>query len=229
MASVCPFGPLIYCGDIRGEFLDFLLKHLDEMRTASDASYRLVGNIKHQVDCPYPVNQFMGHLKPHVFSYLKSNYDREVEINNYFKKDNKKDNIDQWIGGLDPTDSKVKFNLGGGPWINFQQKNEFNPLHNHRGVISAVLFIDIPDDLEVERKTSGFQAEASGCLDLVHNDQHIVVHPRAGDMYMFPSYLWHIVYPYKSDVERISMSFNLTEVSIDEKRLATGLDSILQR
>ena len=48
-------------------------------------------------------------------------------------------------------------------------------------------------------------------------------------MYMFPSYLWHIVYPYKSDVERISMSFNLTEVSIDEKRLATGLDSIPQR
>ncbi len=50
--SFAPFGPLIYRADIRGEFNDFLLKHLDSIRDAEDATEILVGNIKQQRYAP---------------------------------------------------------------------------------------------------------------------------------------------------------------------------------
>jgi hypothetical protein len=35
-------------------------------------------------------------------------------------------------------------------WVNFQKKNEFNPVHYHEGVYSFVLWIDIPYDITDE-------------------------------------------------------------------------------
>ena len=46
--------------------------------------------------------------------------------------------------------------------------------------------------------------------------QHIVVKPKEAMMFLFPAYLQHAVYPYHSDVERVSMSFNFDEIVIDD-------------
>ena len=212
-----PFGPLVYKGDIRGEFLDFLLEHLDSVRMGQDVSDKLAGNIQAQKAAPYPQKEFVDFLRPHVFNYLKGTYDREVATDRC-TKDGK--NADRF---LDPNDHKINFNLGDGPWVNFSDKNEFNPIHNHSGIISAVVFIDIPEEIEQERESNGFAAETVGCLDIVHANQHAVIHPKSGNMYMFPSYLWHLVYPYHSYVERISMSFNLKEVRFDNMQMQGGL------
>ena len=37
-------------------------------------------------------------------------------------------------------------------WVNFQKKYEFNPPHTHTGVLSFVIFIQIPYDLKEEEK-----------------------------------------------------------------------------
>ena len=39
-------------------------------------------------------------------------------------------------------------------WVNFQKKHEFNPTHDHAGVISYVLYINIPYDYKDEVKYS---------------------------------------------------------------------------
>ena len=210
-----PFGPLVYKGDIRGEFLDFLLKHLDSARSdTTDMSSYLVGNIKEQKSAPFPQREFCDLVKPHVINYLKGTYDREIATDRCCKDGKQADKF------LDPTEHKINFSLGEGPWVNFSAKNEFNPMHNHNGVISAVAFLDIPEELQEERETNGFEFKTAGCLDIIHDNQHAVIHPKTGNMYLFPSYLWHLVYPYHSDVERISMSFNVTDVRFDKMHMS---------
>ena len=123
----------------------------------------------------------------------------------------------------DASKSEINFGLGGGPWVNFQKKGECNPLHNHTGILSAVVFIKIPKEIEEERKNSDYIWKTAGCLEFVYNNQHIIVNPREAMMYLFPAYLLHAVYPYHSDVERISMSFNFNHILIDNNNLPDHL------
>ena len=204
---IAPFGPLIYTTDISEEFHQFLLDGLDDCRKAQDARNRLVVNIDKQRFAPYDPTKFTKFLDPHLINYLNEKHKRHNRI-----KDVCNDKQVEW----DAYKSVVRYNLGRGPWVNFQQKGEFNPLHNHGGIVSAVLFIKIPHELDEERKNCNYTAKASGCLEFVHSNQHIVVKPREATLYLFPAYLQHAVYPYHSDVERISMSFNFDEVVIDD-------------
>ena len=212
-----PFGPLIYTTDISGEFHQFLLDGLEDCRKAQDARSRLVGNIDQQRYAPYDPQKFTKFLDPHIVNYLVEKNNRHNII-----KDICSDKQIDW----DASKSTFKYNLGEGPWVNFQKKGEFNPLHNHNGIISAVVFIKIPDELDEERKKCNFSAKASGCLEFVFMNQHIIVKPKEGMMYLFPSYLQHAVYPYHSDVERVSMSFNFAEIVIDDSSVP-GNDDII--
>lgn len=212
-----PFGPLVYRGNMGGEFLDFLHLHLDQVRLGQDAGDRLAGNIESQKDGNgFPSRDFVKHLKPHVVNYLKGNYEREIATDRNLKNGKHGEMF------LDPDNHKIRFNLGKGPWVNFSQKYEFNPIHSHSGIISAVAMIDIPEEIEEERETNGFHSKAAGCLDFIHANQHATVNSKTGDLFLFPAYLWHLVYPYHSDVERITMSFNITEVRFDNMYLEGG-------
>ena len=208
--SFAPFGPLIYRADIRGEFNDFLLEHIESIRESKDARDKLVGNIEHQRYAPYPEDEFMSYVDVHVLNYLKEKYQRQLLIDRNIFGGNGN-------GLLNPEEYQVRYHMGEGPWVNFSRKGEFNPMHNHTGIISSVVFIDIPDELEEERENSSFSAKAAGTLDLIHGSQHIVVKPQTGTLYFFPAYLWHLVYPYHSDVERISMSFNIYDLYMGDR------------
>lgn len=106
-------------------------------------------------------------------------------------------------------------------WVNFQKKYEFNPLHRHNGLLSFVIWMDIPYDIEEEKKQPA-------SINSVNNyPGHFVFHyPQAtGAMYseyfacdktmnntilLFPSCVNHEVYPfYTSDKYRITVSGNL--------------------
>ena len=203
----CPFGPLIYTADISGDFHKFLVDGLEDCRKAQDARQRLVGNIDQQRFAPYNPQKFTKFLDPHIVNYMEEKNNRHNNI-----KDICNDKLVQW----DAKKSTIKYNLGQGPWVNFQKKGEFNPIHNHGGIISAVIFIKIPKELKDERDSSTYTAKASGCLEFLYMGQHIVVKPKEAMMFLFPAYLQHAVYPYHSDVERVSMSFNFDEIVIDD-------------
>ena len=51
-----PFGPLIYRANVQGDFLNFLLEHLNVMRNGEDAKHTLAGNIESQKFALYPVS-----------------------------------------------------------------------------------------------------------------------------------------------------------------------------
>jgi len=107
-------------------------------------------------------------------------------------------------------------------WVNFQNQNEFNPIHNHSGVISFVVWMKIPTHYKDQHQlkicknsncpsASDFQFTYSDILGN-HQDHRIEMAPyQEGWMLVFPSQLRHQVYPYYNcDEQRISISGNIS-------------------
>jgi hypothetical protein len=145
------------------------------------------------------------------YSVQKSSKILENEIialaNEHYKQMNKDENYPHW-------------NLTG-MWINFQKKHEHNPLHDHTGNLSFVMWVQIPYDLQEElnlanSKTSN--APSNSLFSFVYTDvfgQIAVNNLRVdksyeGTIIIFKSNLRHMVYPFHtSDDYRISISGNL--------------------
>jgi hypothetical protein len=201
-----PFGPLIYKEKISDEFLTFLQDVAKESENGgAHVGWDLAGNIEGQIGAVADAKQFMSFVDPHVKDYIRANLKRASEYMINFQEMDV-DNID--------------YNLGNGPWINYQKQHEFNPLHYHYGIISAVIFIDIPEVIskEMDDWEGKSNSPCPGLLEFAYansmfmcSGSHRVI-PKTGDMYLFPAELKHCVYPFKSDVTRISMSFNVKDL-----------------
>jgi hypothetical protein len=105
-------------------------------------------------------------------------------------------------------------------WINKQKKYEFNPIHDHSGIFSWIIFLKIPYNLEDEDKVfadTSIPSRTSRLCFLVHDYLGKIIEMAIdvdksfeGKMLMFPAKLQHLVYPfYTSDKERITVSGNI--------------------
>ena len=110
--------------------------------------------------------------------------------------------------------------------MNFQKKHEFNPPHNHTGVFSWIIFLNIPYDLEDEDRVFPEMNINKGVIPSTSRLSLLQVSPNVkggidhvvlnvdksfeGKIIMFPSYTQHEVFPfYTSDDYRITISGNL--------------------
>tara|TARA_R100000081_G_C4767779_1_gene143737 strand:+ start:188 stop:865 length:678 start_codon:yes stop_codon:yes gene_type:complete len=204
-----PYGPLVYKTKISDEFHQYLIDGLDKSRDASDAGDTLIGNIDVQRRGEaYPPKEFHKFLDPIFLRYLQG---RAYSHNERVKFVSPGEYYDE---PPDVSKLEVEYNLGPGPWVNFQKPGEFNPMHNHSGIVSGIIFIDIPDEISTERKE--FHSGAAGCLEFIHGDQHFLIRPKSQYLYMFPAHLWHMVYPFSTEgIERISMSFNVMYAKVN--------------
>jgi hypothetical protein len=115
---------------------------------------------------------------------------------------------------------KYKLSMDGA-WVNFQKKHEFNPLHNHSGDFSFVIYVKIPYTIEEETKYTAkvpahFQVPGSFLFHYTDALGQIAPWCIPTDqsyerrMILFPAKMMHTVYPfYSSDDFRISISGNL--------------------
>ena len=106
-------------------------------------------------------------------------------------------------------------------WVNIQRKGEFLPVHNHSGVYSFVIWVDVPFSMEDESMSSPnptTDKNRSGYFQFLYTDAlgkittlNLPVDKKwEGRMCLFPSELHHQVYPfYSSDDVRVSISGNL--------------------
>ena len=113
-------------------------------------------------------------------------------------------------------------------WVNFQKKHEYNPIHNHSGILSFVIWYKIPFTFENEIKYSYNSDDGSKCMhgkfsfvipDNFNRQRHILEHhlpidkSKEGYAVIFPSSLNHTVYPfYSSDEYRITVAGNIVNV-----------------
>jgi hypothetical protein len=105
-------------------------------------------------------------------------------------------------------------------WVNFQKKYEFNPAHNHTGLLSFVIWTNVPYDIEEELKLSpGAESNynSAGMFSFLYNDTTGRINPfnipidknMENNLVLFPSNFYHMVYPFfTSDGYRISVSGN---------------------
>tara|TARA_Y100000768_G_C23772868_1_gene584169 strand:+ start:61 stop:705 length:645 start_codon:yes stop_codon:yes gene_type:complete len=107
-------------------------------------------------------------------------------------------------------------------WVNFQYQNEFNPMHDHTGTYSFVIWLKIPTNYKEQSNKS--IAKNSSNPDVISNfslsytdvfgkirellfgmDKN-----REGQILFFPSQINHSVYPFYDEGDaRISVSGNI--------------------
>ena len=188
------FGPVLAGTSVDSELLKELLERGD--KTTESNVPNLAGHIEKENN--YPVEDmvwFVDKFKKYFIPYFKK-LQRNDEDNYYY--------------GMNTFNRVLLQKL----WINYMKQNEFNPPHTHGGAFSFVIYIDVPKIIESEIKNFKGTGLGPGTVSIFYGEDQkgiITAHgirPVAGDVWMFPASLKHMVPPFRSDVTRISVSGN---------------------
>ena len=90
------------------------------------------------------------------------------------------------------------------PWINFQKKSQYLPIHTHDGVYSYNIWLKIP-------KTCRFEFIYTNIIGNIEPFKITLTKEDEGKIIFFPAKLPHIAYPFNdSDDVRLSIAGNIS-------------------
>ena len=184
-----PFSPTIGKYKIPDKTIEILNNHIDEILKDENKieelyhGKNLAGEIKYEIKLTkdFLDKNLYELLKNYVFNFIKSSLNKEIS----------------------------KFDLKSS-WAVCQFESDYNPIHWHDGHLSGVMYTKMPDDMGSSYK----QENKNGRIAFIHGATQFLVSsvydvkPEVGDLFIFPSYMMHTVYPFFSDQERRSISFN---------------------
>lgn len=187
-----PFGPTLY----KGTFSEKMrLEVLEKSATSRESA----------------ANKLAGNIVKEVIINLSKECNEELTsiVKDYL-------NICQQSGIYKPQSQlkNIKFQ---DIWVNYQKKGEWNPPHVHTGDFSMVGYCQIPEELQNEwryenqkgQDPTGGKIQWEYGTAAPHNMTSFgPMVPEQGAIYIFPSWLLHFVFPFNSDVTRISFSTN---------------------
>ena len=194
MKVLSPFGPKIASLKLSGNSIRKINIEVDKIISKKnllkklDYSNKLVGQVKQEFQLPK--------------IFIKKNLEKILykAVKDYIFK------------SLGKKISKIKIKNF---WIVRQFNDEYNPVHFHDGHISGVGYLKIPKFSKNKKHT-----QIDGSIDFINGNKMLLSEcifnhqPKVGDMILFPHYLMHTAYPFKTKGERRSFSFNL---EIDKK------------
>ena len=189
------WGPLLFRTTISSE--DVLkLKSICRKEPKLDHRTRLAGLIKDEYAIDH--HKFLSIIEPYLKDF------REAMIQWYACKA---------VPKIDVSSSCV----------NYMKAGEFNPPHVHtRCDFSSVVILDVPEELKKENREYLGTAAGPGSLQYMSGEsvEHIISQktffPAKGDFFMFAATLRHLVYPFQSNIERVSIAANF-KVEVIEK------------
>jgi len=179
----------------------------DEQKSVKwDWSHKLVGKVSKEIQIPVANSGDRDFL----FKVMRQ------ACLDYLKYIISKNRSYKWIeiagDGVKPTLDNIHLTHS---WIVSQYAGEYNPYHHHSGDFSAVIYLKIPPKMQEELdKELEDHYPTNGLIEFMYGENSdmrsdtIKFKPEVGTMLMFPSYLKHFVYPFYSEGERRSMSFN---------------------
>ena len=184
-----PFSPAIGKYKLPEKIINILNIHIDEIikdEKRIEELYHgknLAGEIKYEIELSkdFIDQKLLEVLKNYVYNYVKSTLNKEIKS------------------------FEIKSS-----WAVCQFESDYNPVHWHDGNISGVMYTKIPDDFGGSYKENN----RNGNIAFIHGSTQLTassvftVKPELGDLYIFPSNMMHTVYPFFSDEERRSISFN---------------------
>jgi|TARA_B100001996_G_C18595951_1_gene567891 hypothetical protein len=217
-----PFGPPIYRCEMDTNIIDMLIEEGQRTRNDKDKDHRpkLAGNMKKGTSIQYPAgpnndirNKADKAIVQKVFEFF------EILQSN---------NGPQW-----PNVQKTMMGQSGGMgalrlqqlWINFQHAGDFNPVHDHGGLFSFVMYGEIDDEI-FEKDIPISNSQHAGQIVFQYGERitdlqsnSFSIKPYKGLMFVFPAGLNHYVPPYYKDFERISISGNYVLEQVDQSKM----------
>ena len=190
------WGPLLLKFEVEDEFVKLLLERGNESREKNlDNRTKLAGQIENEYYYENYEDWFFSGITDYVDAFCMVAKERQDDT---FET---------------PPKGWILKSL----WINYQQANEYNPPHNHRGHISFIIYLQVPEEIkkENEQRKADHNNPGPGTINFNFGVQlpfslRLFHHlPEVGDLFIFPSWLDHHVHAFKSNVERISVSGNI--------------------
>ena len=201
---IFPFGPPIYIGKVGENVLQELDARIEETggKPEFDASGQLAGRIKKQTHLDDVISDT---VKVQILNHCSTFYEKTA-------------------GVKIPLESIHLDSI----WSNIQEAREYNPIHQHTGNFSFVIYTrnDLEDlsveelqDNEYDNKIVDHdnQKPLAGLIELFYGEgnwmnwtsfTHV---PKRGDILIFPSWLRHTVYAhYETGKIRISVAGNVS-------------------
>ena len=154
------------CKEIKDNPYGYLREHINVGRN----SYQI------SVPAPYIENSYVLAYLNYLGEYYLMSQDNKLKHEDIFRRVT----LRKYTGHFDGYDF----------WINFAYKGDVNPMHNHAGNLSAVLYV----------QNDGLPTIFENGIQFTGGD---------GDIILFPAHLMHEVKEKTVDSERITISFNL--------------------
>ena len=188
------WGPFVVKFEVEDYITKHLLKRGDEIKL-NDHRQKLAGHIdRENFYTQEDIDWFVKHTNKYFDNYIKH-----------------KENV--WT----IRSQKIEHMQLKSLWVNYMKKNEYNPPHFHSGDISFVLYLNVPEQIKKEALEFVSEGEGKpGAIQFIYGTQdrcgdYVCSHtrfPKTNELYIFPANLYHTVMPFKSDVERVSVSGN---------------------
>jgi len=209
-----PFGPPIFQSEIDPKLTKELIEEGRKLTIEEDDhNFRLAGQLKYGRSYHYKEN-YLNKVEPYLKTYIER----------FFNGLHKQFDIDKAAGVgrlLSVQDGRQKTRQGNvkldSLWINFSQKHDFNPIHSHSGILSFVIFCQLPEKIfEVQADSN---TQRAGQIHFTYGEPitklmgcEYPIKPYENLMFIFPNELRHHVPSYWVDAERISVSGNFVVV-----------------
>src|SRR5210317_207408 len=208
-----PFSPPIFQTEVDSNFTKELIVEGRKLtKEEDDFNPKLAGNLKYGRSYHYKEDYLFKvepYLKTYVERFFNGIYAQWGQENKMVEKLlSVQHNRRQLRQGNERLDTL---------WINFSQKHDFNPPHTHTGILSFVIFCQVPKEIfEVQADSN---AQRAGEIHFSYGEpitklmgNEYPVKPYENLMFIFPNELRHFVPAYWVDAERISVSGNFVVV-----------------
>jgi hypothetical protein len=199
--------------------LDLIWEEVNEIKQDFEnhasqlATSNLAGHLEREYDLVKNKDRIGEMLVPYIMRYANSTSSVGDILSSIVDSNDPKTlskNTDKQVA------HKYTFNIRD-LWVNYQKKGEYNPLHQHTGAFSFVIWLQSPYIIEEEEALFNTTKQSEAKFEYVYiNDlgrpqtMSIPVDRKMdGVMGIFPSTTLHQVYPfYSSDDYRISVAGN---------------------
>ena len=206
-----PFGPVMGYKKLSPEFVKNMNSFYEEEPDLKDYSDNLVGKVGQELHFSEAMRDlFLNEVKDFIGRYNQTATIRNSYGRNRLNTDNFEYSM-QFVSG----------------WLVRQFEHEYNPVHLHTGCrMSCVGYLKLPEGIEKEWEEDYKDHHPShGHIQFIsgsagsYSATNFMVRPQVGDFYVFPSELFHCVYPFYTKGERRSFSsnFNFVEIAKGEK------------
>ncbi len=210
--EIRPFGPAILKFSLPQELVRNFNLSIDEIIDGrgewNDHSEFLAGKVTSELSIPDKV------LYSNADFICKSADDYMTHLN----KRCSSINVDHHQKNIIGSQEKFTYTIDAS-WFVRSFANDYNPVHFHPGCsLSSIGYLKLPDwQEELAKDKEDHFGLTHGCVQFVYGtggrpfENHLyTIRPKVGDFYVFPSWLSHTVYPFKSLGERRSFSVNIS-------------------